>query len=66
MTTAELLIEKGRKEGEKDGREKGKIEDAKNFLQLGVDLETVIKATGLSRDKLRSEGLIQEKWRIKN
>ncbi|WP_253289412.1 hypothetical protein [Clostridium sp. MSJ-8] len=32
----------------------GKIEDAINFLKLGVPLEIIIKATGLSEEDIRS------------
>ncbi len=37
----------------REGLEKGKIEDAKNFLILGVDEEIVAKGTGLSLDKIK-------------
>ncbi|MBF0226537.1 MAG: Rpn family recombination-promoting nuclease/putative transposase [Desulfobacterales bacterium] len=39
--------EKGREEGLKEGEIKAKKETAKKFLSLGVDVATVIKATGL-------------------
>lgn len=35
---------------EKRGMEKEKIEIAKNFLKLGVDIDKIIKGTGLSEN----------------
>ncbi len=53
-------ISKGKIEGEKSGFAKGKKsgiskakkETAKNFLKLGVDIETISRATGLSKEEL--------------
>lgn len=44
MTREKTAEERGRKEG----LQQGKIENAKNFLLLGVDIETIAKGTGLS------------------
>ena len=43
-------VEKG---GIKIGIEQGKIEDAENFLKLGVSEEIVSKGTGISIEKVR-------------
>ena len=40
----------GFERGREEGREEGKIITAHNLLQLGVDVETIAKATGLSAD----------------
>ena len=40
-------IEKGRAEGKAEGKAEGILETARNFLVLGVDIETISKATGL-------------------
>jgi len=40
-------IEKGMEKGIEKGRAEGIIETARNLLALGVDIETVSKATGL-------------------
>ncbi|MGC4377655.1 hypothetical protein WD019_12040 [Fictibacillus sp. Mic-4] len=41
-----------KREGIKEGKEKGKQEVAVNLLELGVDLETIIKATGLTSTEI--------------
>ena len=51
MTTKrdiENQIEYAAEKGEERGLEKGRIETARNFKQLGVPAETICKATGLS------------------
>lgn len=45
------LLERDREKIE-EGREEAKIEDVKNFLKLGVSIDIVIKATGLSKEKV--------------
>ena len=46
----------GRQKGEVIGRQKGereeKLRNAKNLKSLGVDVETISKATGLSADEI--------------
>jgi predicted transposase/invertase (TIGR01784 family) len=37
---------------EKRGREEGKAETARNLLTLGVDVDTIAKATGLSQEEI--------------
>ena len=41
--------------GREEGREEAKLEAAKKFKELGVDIETIVQATGLSVDVV--EGL---------
>ena len=40
--------EEGRAEGREEGREAAKIEDAKKLKELGVSVDIIAKATGLS------------------
>lgn len=49
ISTAE---KKGRAEGRAEGEKEERLRNAKNFKQLGVDLETIAKATGLSADEI--------------
>ncbi|MDR1962764.1 MAG: Rpn family recombination-promoting nuclease/putative transposase, partial [Planctomycetaceae bacterium] len=42
------VLETARQEGLEEGEAKGKIETARNLKRLGVDQETISKATGLS------------------
>ena len=44
------VIDTAVEEAEKRGREEAKMATAKNLKQLGVDVETIAKATGLSKD----------------
>ncbi len=44
--------EMGEAAGFERGREEGKIITAHNLLQLGVDVETIAKATGLSAEEI--------------
>lgn len=50
--TREEGIEEGVKKGIEKGIEKGKIEVAKNLLSMGMNVLTVIKATGLSKEDI--------------
>ena len=52
LATAKRL---GREEGLEHGREEAKLEAAKKLKELGVDIETIVQATGLSVDVV--EGL---------
>ncbi|MGO0063636.1 Rpn family recombination-promoting nuclease/putative transposase [Brevibacillus fluminis] len=45
---AELRQMKAREEGLAEGKAEGKAETARNLLTLGVDVDTIAKATGLS------------------
>ena len=44
----------GHEEGLAEGREEAKMKTAKNLKQLGVDMETIAKATGLSKDVIEN------------
>lgn len=46
-------IEQGIEQGIEKGIEKGKLETARRFLELGVDIETIEKATGLSENEIK-------------
>ena len=45
-------IEKGIKKGIKEGKEEKSLEIAKNMKALGIDIDTIIKATGLSKEEV--------------
>lgn len=51
-------LKQGKEEGLKQGKEEGKIEEknkiAKNLLDLGLEIEKIIEATGLSKDEIES------------
>ena len=42
----------GEKRGEKRGEKKAKIETAKNLLKMGLEIDIIIKATGLKRKEI--------------
>ena len=42
----------GREEGLAEGMEKGKIEMARNLKSLGVDVKTIMQASGLTEDQI--------------
>lgn len=46
--------EEGRQEGIKEGIKEGTIKTAKNLLVMGMDIEMVSKATGLSIEEIQS------------
>jgi len=48
MTRMKAAEERGKTEGKVEG----KIEDATNLLKLGVSIDIIIKATGLSEEKI--------------
>ena len=45
-------LEEGRAEGLAEGRTEGMIEMAKNLKSLGVDVKTIMQASGLSEDQI--------------
>jgi predicted transposase/invertase (TIGR01784 family) len=57
MTIEQQLIEKGKKEGIKEGEKVGEhkkaIETAKKMKTDGLDIEHIIKYTGLSEEEIR-------------
>ena len=46
----DTAVEEAEKRGRAEGREEAKMATARNLKQLGVDVETIAKATGLSKD----------------
>jgi predicted transposase/invertase (TIGR01784 family) len=46
-------MEEGKEEGKKEGQEEGKEEVALNLLRMGLPIEQVSEATGLSLDKIQ-------------
>ncbi|EMJ82116.1 hypothetical protein LEP1GSC016_4001 [Leptospira borgpetersenii serovar Hardjo-bovis str. Sponselee] len=54
MTTAERLIS----EGIQQGKIEGKIETARNMLSEDIQLEAVLRITGLSKQDLKDHGVI--------
>ena len=56
----EIIKEEGRKEGQETGRLEGKLETARNMLEGGLDLDQVLRFTGLSEKYLRDSGVIKD------
>ena len=52
--TLEFAEQKGRAEGKEEGRAEGKEETARNLKKMGVSLEIISKATGLSIEKIEA------------
>ena len=50
----DTAVEEAEKRGRAEGREEAKMATAKNLKQLGVDVETIAKATGLSKDVIEN------------
>ena len=44
----------GREDGEKEGRQEEKIMIAKNMLDLDIDIDKIVKATGLSEEEINN------------
>ncbi|MDD5836504.1 MAG: hypothetical protein PUD34_04795 [bacterium] len=44
--------EDGKSKGRLEGKLEGKIEDVKNALALDLDIETIAKITGLSKEEI--------------
>ena len=45
-------LQVGIQQGIEQGIEQANINNAKNFLKLGVDVEIIVQATGLSKEKV--------------
>ena len=45
-------LKKGQKEGRKEGREEEKRENARNFKKLGITIDVISQATGLSKEEI--------------
>ena len=48
MTYEQVMLEKGRAEGEASGRMKTQVENVQGLLQAGVAWEVITTATGLT------------------
>ena len=53
MTILEERELRGIKKGMEKGIEKGKLEVARNLLSLGLDMDKIIKATGLTEEDIK-------------
>ncbi len=63
LALAERLKEEGRQETlalAERLKEEGKLEDARNLLELGVSLDIVLRATGLTLERLKKAGILSE------
>ena len=47
-----MEIEKGRAEGRAQGRAEGKLEIAKNLLAMGIPMDKVVQASGLTEEQI--------------
>lgn len=55
LAVEEAMIEENKRifaRGEKKGIKRGKLETAKNLLKDGITIETIAKATGLSKEEI--------------
>ena len=52
VSALENAEEKGIEIGKEIGKKKGTLEVAKNLLEAGVDIEIIIKTTGLKRNEI--------------
>ncbi len=50
------VLKRGRREGEKEGIQKGKITVARKLLKLGVDIGTIVEATELGEEEVLKLG----------
>ncbi|MDR0635370.1 MAG: Rpn family recombination-promoting nuclease/putative transposase, partial [Azoarcus sp.] len=46
--------EKGREKGREEGREEGRLGITRNLLKMGLPLEKIMEATGLTREEIQS------------
>ncbi|MDL5244451.1 Rpn family recombination-promoting nuclease/putative transposase [Leptospira weilii] len=58
VTTAEKLISEGIQQGIEKGVQQGKVETARNMLSEDIQLDVVLRITGLSEQDLKNHGLI--------
>jgi predicted transposase/invertase (TIGR01784 family) len=54
VTIAEQLQQRGEARGVQKGKLEGKLEDAINLFKLGVPLDTISQATGLSLKQIKA------------
>lgn len=48
------MLEGAKEEGREEGREEGKLAVAMNLLTMGIDIQSIVKATGLREEQIRS------------
>ncbi len=53
MTTAERLRKEGREEGWERVQKEARMEEARRMLEEGLDVNLIIKITGLSLDEVQ-------------
>ena len=51
----ESAEKRAREEGRVEGREEGKLTIARNLLNMGVDMGTIVQATGLTPEEITGE-----------
>ena len=61
MSIVKELLKEGKIEGKIEGIYEGKIETAKKMHEKGFSAEEILDITGLTREDLVSEGILQEK-----
>ena len=55
ITTAERIgMQKGEQMGMLKGKLEGKLETAANLLEIGIDIKTIAKATGLTEKEIKN------------
>ncbi|MEM7495008.1 MAG: hypothetical protein AAF471_02485 [Myxococcota bacterium] len=52
MSFSEVFRHEGKQLGLKEGLERGKLETARNMLREGIPTATIVRVTGLTRQKL--------------
>ncbi len=48
-------LEKGLEQGREEGKLEEKLEIARNLLKVGIDIENIIIATGLTKEEIEKE-----------
>ncbi len=47
-------LEQGLEQGIEQGKEQKALEMAKNLLELGIDIDTIVKSSGLTEEQVRA------------
>jgi len=47
------IFRNGKKEGRREGEKRAKLETAKKMLEKGIDIETIVEITGVSKEQIR-------------
>ena len=53
-TAAKVFFEKGMEKGREEGREEALLQTARKFLELGISIADIVKATGLSEEQINA------------